>query len=113
MLRILDLETDLALDVDLPNKIEDAFRIQLGRCHDVALRSRFGDELAAWISVAVFQSVDRDLWPPTDKQRRFADAIAATLQLIVPDEAYRYRGSMAQFLDHYGPIYKAQKNSTN
>jgi len=57
-------QTDLALDVDLPNKLEDVFRIQLGSCHDVALRSRFKEELAAWLAVAVFQSIDRDLGPP-------------------------------------------------
>lgn len=108
MIRITDLETELEMDVSLPDVLEDALRIQLSRSQENGRRTTFAADVAAWLAVAVFQSVDRDLWPPSERQRRYATDIGEALGVCVPDEAFQYRGSMNAFLTHFAPLHNEQ-----
>jgi hypothetical protein len=79
MLRIHDLETDASLDLQIPWTLEKAFRVQLGRHFDAGGHSRLTSEMGGWLAVALYQLVDRDLLPPTERQWALADRICKAL----------------------------------
>jgi len=98
MLRIQDTMTDASLDLYIPSSLEEAFRVQMGRHFDGGGRSTLPIEMAGWLAVALYQLVDRDLLPPTERQRGFAEHICRVLGLDMPDEALRFRGTMSDFI---------------
>lgn len=108
MIRITDVETELCIDVPLPNVLEDAFRVQLSRSQEPDQLSAFATQIAAWLAVVVFQVIDRDLWPPSERQRKFALDIGTALGVDVPDEVLTYRGSAHTFLAHYAPMLSSR-----
>lgn len=107
MLRIHDPETDASLDLHIPWTLEEAFRVQLGRHFDAGGHSRLTWEIGGWLAVALYQLVDRDLLPPTERQRALAGRISAALDIDIPMEAHAFRGSMADFIRHYLPTFDA------
>lgn len=107
MLRIHDPETDTSLDLHIPWTLEEAFRIQLGRHLDAGGQSRLLWEVGGWFAVALYQLVDRDLLPPTERQRALAARISKSLDIDIPIEANAFRGSMSDFIRHYLPALQA------
>lgn len=98
MLRIHDPETDASLDLHIPWMLEEAFRVQLGRHHDAGGQSRLLWEVGGWFAIALYQLVDRDLLPPTERQRALAARISKALDIDLPTEANTFRGSMSDFI---------------
>ncbi|HKZ11460.1 MAG TPA: hypothetical protein VJL61_12255 [Rhodanobacteraceae bacterium] len=52
------------------------------------------------------ECLDWDLQPPSERQLKFADAIARELNLTLSAEVIRYKGAMSGFLDQYGGEFK-------
>jgi hypothetical protein len=111
MLRIHDPETDASLDVHIPWTLEEAFRVQLGRHFDAGGHSRLTWEMGGWLAVALYQLVDRDLLPPTERQRALAGRISDALDIDIPMEANAFRGSMSDFIRNYLPAFDAWRSS--
>ncbi|HEX7817617.1 hypothetical protein [Dyella sp.] len=107
MLRIHDPETDASLDLHIPWMLEEAFRVQLGRHLDSGGQSRFLWEVAGWFTAAIYQLVDRDLLPPTERQRALAARISTALGIDLPSEANTFRGSMSDFIRYHLPAFQA------
>ncbi|MEY2170654.1 MULTISPECIES: hypothetical protein [unclassified Rhodanobacter] len=59
------------------------------------------------MAVALYQLVDRDLLPPTERQRALAGRISDALDIDIPMEAHAFRGSMGDFIRHYLPAFDA------
>lgn len=111
MLRIHDPETDASLDLYIPWSLEEAFRVQLGRHFDAGGQSRLTWEMGGWLAVALYQLVDRDLLPPTERQRALAGRICDALDIGIPKEAHTFRGSMADFIRYHLPAFDAYRAS--
>lgn len=107
MLRIHDPETDASLDLHIPWMLEEAFRVQMGRHLDAGGQSRLLWEVAGWFTVAIYQLVDRDLLPPTERQRALAARMCKALDIDLPAEANTFRGSMSEFIRHHLPAFQA------
>ena len=107
MLRIHDPETDASLDLHIPWMLEEAFRVQMGRHLDAGGQSRLLWEVGGWFAVALYQVVDRDLLPPTERQRTLAAKISKALDLDIPTEANAFRGSMSDFIRYHLPNFQA------
>ena len=108
MLRIQDPETDASLDLHVPPSLEEAFRVQIWRHLDSGGGSSLPSEMAGWLAVALYQLVDRDLLPPTERQRGLAEHICRVLGLDMPDEAHRFRGTMSDFIRAHLTEFHAQ-----
>ncbi|OJY56245.1 MAG: hypothetical protein BGP10_06820 [Rhodanobacter sp. 68-29] len=87
--------------------LAEAFRVQLGRHHDAGGQSRLLWEVGGWFAVALYQVVDRDLLPPTERQRTLAAKISKALDLDIPTEANAFRGSMSDFIRYHLPNFQA------
>lgn len=98
MIRIQDTETDATLDLSIPWMLEEAFRVQIGRHFNAGENSRLTAEMSGWLTVAIYQLLDRDLLPPTEKQRSLAQHMSRVLGVEAPAEAQLFRGSMADFI---------------
>lgn len=109
MLRLHDPETDASLDLQIPWTLEEAFRVQLGRHSDAGGHSRLTSEMGGWMAVALYQLVDRDLLPPTERQWALADRICKALDIDVPMEAYAFRGTMDDFIRNHRPAFDAYR----
>lgn len=113
MLRIHDLETDAFLDLHTPWMIEEAFRVQLGRHFGAGGQSRFPAEMGSRLAVALYQSVDRDLLPPTERQRALAARISKSLEIDIPKEANVFRGTMSDFIRYHLPAFQTRCSRKN
>jgi hypothetical protein len=107
MLRIHDPETDASLDLHIPSMLEEAFRVQLGRHQDAGGQSRLLWEMGGWFAVALYQLVDPDLLPPTERQRALAARISKALDIDIPAEANSFRGSISDFIGYHLPAFQA------
>jgi hypothetical protein len=107
MLRIHDPETDASLDLHIPRMLEEAFRVQMGRHIDAGGHSPLLWEVGGWFAAAIYQLVDRDLLPPTERQRALAGRIIKALDIDLPLEANAFRGTMSDFIRHHLPLIQA------
>lgn len=53
--------------------------------------------------------IDADLRPPSWKQVTYAIDIAKALDISLPGEALRFKGSMFDFLERYAPLFQEKK----
>jgi len=101
-LRLVDDDLDVSLDLPLDKVTREALGIQMQRC--AAAQSRHTFELRLVQRIA--ELVDADLHPPTLRQLAYAINIAKVLDVSVPGEVLRFRGSMSEFLKRFSPLYK-------
>lgn len=66
-------------------------------------------ELARRIVDVVTAIMDGEVLPPTDKQIKYAVAIAQELSLELPAEVLKYREAMAVFLGSHAENYRRSK----
>jgi hypothetical protein len=66
-------------------------------------------ELARRIVDVITAILEGEVLPPTDKQVRYAVAIAQELSLELPAEVLKYRESMAVFLGTHAENYRKSK----
>jgi hypothetical protein len=104
---LVDDDLDVSLELPLDGVTREALGIQMQRCAAEQVRHRFELRLVERIS----ELVDSDLQPPTAKQLAYAINIARLLDVPVPGEVFRFRGSMSEFLERYGQLYKDRMNT--
>ena len=102
-LRLVDDDYDMSLEIPVSNDFREALMIQVQRCAQEPVPF----ELRLLLSLAGI--LDGDLQPPTRSQVSYATSVAKALQISIPAEALRYKGSMQQFLHHHVPLFKQLK----
>ncbi len=102
-LRLVDDDLDLSLELTLPPSARNALGIQLQRTL-FGSSTFFGERLAQQLS----DMLDSDLQPPSKAQLSYAISISKALDVSLPAEAMKFRGSMSDFLARYAPIYKSR-----
>ena len=100
-LRLVDDDLDLSIELVLEPQIRQALVVQLQRVAAglmPAFEVRFIKQL--------YELIDADLQPPTSQQITYALAIAKSLEVSLPGEALRFKGSMSDFLNRYAPLFR-------
>lgn len=104
---------ELALPLQFELHVEDQL-VQLlaayaSREADNSVRS----ELSARVVDAISAMVEHKVVPPTDKQLKYAVAIARELSLQLPPEVLQYQDAMRQFLTEHADTYRRRKAALN
>jgi hypothetical protein len=107
-LRLVDDDLDMSFDIPLAEEARRALSMQLQRAAGLTMKPGFEVRLCQRLQ----ELIDADLQPPTARQVAYALAIAKALDVALPGEVLRHRGSMFEFLDRYAPLYK-QRVSAN
>ncbi|ROH89690.1 hypothetical protein ED208_11245 [Stagnimonas aquatica] len=66
-------------------------------------------DLARRITDAISTLLDCQIVPPTEKQLKYAVAIAMELSLAIPPEVLRHRHAMTEFLGAHAQTYRQRK----
>lgn len=101
---------ELALSLNFEPHIEDLLVETLGRATTSeeqfeALRR----ELSGRLVDAMTAALEFKVIPPTERQMKYAIAIARELSLQLPYEALQYRDAMAAFLSEHANSYRRRK----
>jgi hypothetical protein len=67
-------------------------------------------DLARRIVDLITAMLEGEVLPPTEKQLKYAVAIAQELSLELPAEVLRYRTAMTVFLGTYAPQYRRRRD---
>lgn len=110
-LLLVDTDSDLLVEVRATHKVLETLSVQWGRLREDRERTAFGTRFGAQMAIALGESVDWDLKPPTPAQVAYATGIAKTLGISVPDDVLRYRGQMNEFLDMHNGVFTYRHNS--
>lgn len=102
----LVLDEYTRIDVPLTDSMLEAWRLQFDRAALARNTCPLAERLAACIAAGLVHCLDADLQPPTEKQVRYAQAIARELNVSLSGDALRYRGSMHEFLDRFADAFK-------
>ncbi|GLQ91996.1 hypothetical protein [Dyella acidisoli] len=101
-LKLVDDDLDVSFEIPLNDEARYILSVQLQRASEAKLKPQFEERLCERLQ----ELVDADLRPPTSKQVAYALDIARNLDVSLPSEALRHKGSMFEFLDRYAPLYK-------
>lgn len=93
----LDFRLDLPFEVYIEDKLYELFRAASAADEDDWLRKALSRRLVD----AITAMVDDDIPRPTEKQTKYALAIAQELNLELPPEVIRYRSAMNAFLTRH------------
>lgn len=100
-LRLVDDDLDISVPLPLDPLSREAIGIQIQRCAS----DRAGHSFELRLVKRLLELVDPDLQPPTEKQLAFAVNIARVLGVAAPAEAFRFRGTMSEFLRRFSDEY--------
>lgn len=70
---------------------------------------RIRRELASRIVDAITSMLETDVIPPSEKQVKYAVAIARELNLHIPAEVLQHRDAMTQFLEDHAQTYRRSR----
>jgi hypothetical protein len=102
---------ELTLPLNFDPHIEDLLLETLGRTTTSDEQfAVFRRELANRLVDAMTAALEFKVIPPTDRQLKYAIAIARALSLQLPPEALQFRDSMAAFLAEHANTYRRRKN---
>lgn len=101
-LRLVDDDLDISFEIPLAAEARLALSIQLQRHVGAEVKPMFETRLCQQLQ----ELIDADLRPPSARQIAYALSIAKALDVALPGEALRHRGSMFDFLDRYAPLFK-------
>lgn len=107
-LRLVYDDLDLSLDLPATPGITEAVGMQIERCLIPGGTSGF----ALRVMGQLMGLLDVDLQPPSPQQMAIATLTARALNLSIPGDALRYRGSMAEFLDRYQPLLDVTESTS-
>lgn len=105
-LLLVDMQSDLLIEIPVAEPLAEALDIQWERLFDEAARNAFGARFGLRLELALGESLDWDLRAPTPAQINYATAIARALGVALPGEVLRYRGQMNEFLDRHNQAFK-------
>ncbi|HTC28513.1 hypothetical protein [Dyella sp.] len=101
-LRLVDDDLDVSLDLPFNASVREALCIQMQRCANGCTKPSFERRIVESLTALI----DIDLKPPSTSQISYAISIAKALDIALPGEALRHKGSMIDFLSRYAPIFK-------
>jgi len=97
-----DLVLPLALDAVAEERLVDLMSVAIAPGSERA-------DLARRITDALCTLMDHQIIPPTEKQLKYAVAIARELSLTIPPEVLQYRDAMTAFLGTHAQTYRQRK----
>lgn len=97
-----DLVLPLALDAVAEERLVDLMSVAIAPGSERA-------DLARRITDALCTLMDHQIIPPTEKQLKYAVAIARELSLTIPPEVLQYREAMTAFLGTHAQTYRQRK----
>lgn len=100
-------DRDIVLPLMLDSEAEEHL-VNFLSAHDANSRER--QELSKRLATAISASLEKLDFPPTDKQIKYAIAIAQELSIQIPAEVLQYRDSMGAFLNRHAEAYRSRKN---
>lgn len=109
-LLLVDTDSDLLVEIRATQSVLQTLSVQWGRLREDRERTAFGTRFGAQLAIALGESVDWDLKPPTPAQVAYATGIAKSLGIPVPDGVLRYRGQMNDFLDVHNRVFSYRPN---
>jgi hypothetical protein len=107
-IRLVDEESEWAVDLQIDELTREAFLLQSLRATATDFRARFLERLAAHIPRMMFECLDSGLHPPTDKQMSFALGISRELGISIPSDAIRYKDAMSEFISRHVDLYNSR-----
>lgn len=103
-------DRELALTLAFDVHVEDRLVGLISMCEPDPVRAP-ENELAVRIVHAITAAIEKDIGPPTDKQLKYAVAIARRLNLQLSAEVLQSREAMAGFLNMHADEYRRRKRS--
>ena len=100
---------ELSLRIPFESHVEDRLVELLERSDPDDTNSRTRNELAGRIAEAIGVMLTDNVLPPTDKQVKYAVAIARELGLQLAPEVLRSREAMTSFLGAHADTYRRRK----
>lgn len=97
---------EMAIELPLPEDVENAVILQLTRLQDRQQMANFAERLAQEIESGISEALDWDIKRPTAAQASFAIALSKELNVVIPEEALKHRGQMHAFINQYAPLAK-------
>jgi hypothetical protein len=102
-----DSEFELALPFE--EHIEDRIFKVISRIDPPVTAERGRNDFARRVVELITALLEGELLPPTDKQLKYAVAIARELSLELPAEVLQYREAMTVFLGTHAEQYRRRK----
>jgi hypothetical protein len=107
----LVIDNEQGIPIPLDELTEEAWALQLGRAATQGGVDSLCERLAICFAATLAECLDADLRRPTEAQLKYAMAIARDLNVALPSEALRFRGSMAAFLTQFAETHKQKRRS--
>lgn len=98
---------EIALPLPFEGHIEERLIGLLGKDEDTSISN---NELSARIVDVITALIQNQIVPPTDKQLKYAIAIARELSLQLPAEVLQYRDAMKAFLAMHAETYRKRRH---
>lgn len=102
---------DLSIELQISEPVEQALAIQWERLHDRAARDAFCRRMTSQLDGVIPESIDWDIKEPSPAQLSFAMALSKELDVPIPPDALRFRGSMFEFLEAHSRMAKERRES--
>jgi hypothetical protein len=107
--RLMHENSELHLALPFEAHIEERLLQVIGDAELGQAAERNRSDMARRIADLVTALLKGELLPPTEKQLKYAVAIARELSLELPNEALQYREVMKAFLGVHAERYRKQK----
>lgn len=107
--RLVSIDHEYQLDLPFEVHVEDRLCQLMGNGDEAALHEKSRKVLSQRLVDLITAMLDGDLLPPTEKQVKYAVAIARELLIELPPEALRYREAMTVFLGRHAESYRDSK----
>lgn len=105
----LMLEEYDRIDLPVQNSLLEAWRLQFDRAAETYNTVVLSKRIAARVAEGFMHCLDREIQPPTEKQIRYATAIARELNVALSSDALHYKGSTTEFIGQLADDFKAQR----
>ena len=103
-------DSELHLALPFEGHIEERLLHVIGKTEPPITAERDRNDLARRIVDLVTALLEGELLPPTEKQLKYAVAIAQEHSLELPAEVLRYRETMKAFLGTHAEQYRRRKD---
>ncbi len=102
-------DSEISLSLPFEGHIEERLLQVIGRAEPQAVAEWGRSDLARRIVDLVTALLEGELLPPTEKQLKYAVAIAQGLSLELPAEVLQYREAMKVYLGAHAEEYRRRK----
>jgi hypothetical protein len=107
-LYLVDPMAGLALELNVPESVQQALIVQWDRIQESAARDAFCRRMTAQLSNLIPDVLDWDIKAPTPAQLAYAMVLSRQLKVPIPDEARHFRSRMHEFIDEQSSKLKSE-----